>query len=650
MNFNKVLDEIILTANIDTSSNYKVIEAKQDIIEEVRKFIFSWKGLGLYTEDATKERARLFMDSPTNTSLANYLNANLNDENIVSNKLLNRFTYEIETNGLKPSLIKYNNTISDNLEEKQLYNSIAELIIEDKPLPDWNGKPFSTKQLGQELITYAYVEGGVQQAIQFIKYIPVEYLSEVGLMQEGEFVSANTLLQRVNVKRNPNVFRDLLGFNPENPKESTFMKQYFQHSPEKATQYSEEKVKQSITFSADKKSFFLNEEEVPKFISIRNKTTDKLKQSKFNLYEHVGLGKYQKISVLGINGMNEYELGNRNVKSLLEKEVLPEPTKVTNANINLSNAGKDVSVIQTGQSPTQVLQSLILSSDPKLSRYKILAEILLPMVKDGTEVKVTDTLKELGVFSAGAYLAKSNTIYIDSSIKGDNVGVFIHELIHAMSLTELKKYYDLDEEGYYTKIKVDAPSHVVALDVVWNEFRKSVPNALILATKNKNRDMKNGIVTAWSVEEREIGYPALDIFEFMSVALESEEFQRKMSAIKYKNTDLSLWDKFKEVVTNILKTLNPNITSGSLAEAALSQALNFIEQESEIRKESAIFASLDQEDLGIPDISQKELDELFAEGEENVPKNASIDSEETGPADEALAPSKLVEDPFNQNC
>ena len=650
MNFNKVLDEIILTANIDTSSNYKVIEAKQDIIEDVRKFIFSWKGLGLYTEDATKERARLFMDSPTNTSLANYLNANLNDENIVSNKLLNRFTYEIETNGLKPSLIKYNNTISDNLEEKQLYNSIAELIIEDKPLPDWNGKPFSTKQLGQELITYAYVEGGVQQAVQFIKYIPVEYLSEVGLMQEGEFVSANTLLQRVNVKRNPNVFRDLLGFNPENPKESTFMKQYFQHSPEKATQYSEEKVKQSITFSPDKKSFILNEEGAPKFISIRNKTTDKLKQAKFNLYEHVGLGKYQKISVLGINGMNEYELGNRNVKSLLEKEVLPEPIKVTNANINLSNAGKDVSVIQTGQSPTQVLQSLILSSDPKLSRYKILAEILLPMVKDGTEVKVTDTLKELGVFSAGAYLAKSNTIYIDSSIKGDNVGVFIHELIHAMSLTELKKYYDLDEEGYYTKIKVDAPSHVVALNVVWNEFRKSVPNALILATKNKNRDMKNGIVTAWSVEEREIGYPALDIFEFMSVALESEEFQRKMSAIKYKNTDLSLWDKFKEVVTNILKTLNPNITSGSLAEAALNQALNFIEQESEIRKESAIFASLDQEDLGIPDISQKELDELFAEGEENVPKNASIDSEETGPADEALAPSILIEDPFNQNC
>jgi len=157
-------------------------------------------------------------------------------------------------------------------------------------------------------------------------------------------------------------------------------------------------------------------------------------------------------------------------------------------------------------------------------------------------------------------------------------------------------------------------------------------------------------VTAWSTEEREIGYPALDIFEFMSVALESEEFQRKMSAIKYKNTDISLWDKFKEVVTNILKTLNPNIVPGSLAEAALNQALNFIEQESEIRKESAIFASLDQEDLGVPEISQKELDELFAEGEENLPKNASIDSEETGPADEALAPSKLVEDPFNQNC
>jgi hypothetical protein len=703
-NFNRVLNQIILLGGIDANNNYKVIEAKQDIIEEVRKFIFSWKGLGVFTESATEERKRLFMDSTTNTSLANYLNTNLNHENIISNKLLNRFTYEIETNGAKPSIIKYNNTISDNLEEKQLYNSIAELIIEDRPLPDWNGKPFSTKQLGQELITYAYVEGGVQQAVQFIKYIPVEYLSEVGVMQEGQFVSANTMLQRINVKRNPNVFKDLLGLDFDKPENSAFIKQYFQHSPEKARQFDEK----LMTFSADKKSFYLNSEETPKFISTRNKTKDKTKQAKFNLFEHVGLGKYEKVSVLGINGMNEYELGNRNVKSLLEKEVLPDPTPVTNANINLSNTNKSIDAVQTGKNPTQILQSIALSTDPKLARYKVIAEVLLPMIKPGLEVKIVDTLKELGVFSGGAY--SGNTIYIDKSIK-DKEGIFIHELIHALSLTELKKYYQQDEQGFYTKLNEDAPAHVVALNIVWSEFRKNLPNALVESAKNKALDMKAGKITSWTTEERELGYAALDIFEFMSVALESEEFQKKMSAIKYKNTDITLWDKFKEVVSNILRTLNPNIAPGSLAEASLNQALNFIAEENEIQKENAIFASLDVKDLGVPDISQKELDELFAEGQidtndnliEDLRKeeqqelkkafpntaeingkieksslttkedkakfdeiydkfdklitpllqqedNLNIDSESTGPAEEALVPIKTIEDPFNQNC
>lgn len=644
MNFNRVLDQIILEGKIDATNTYKVIEAKQEIIEEARKFLFSWKGLGLFTENATEERRRLFMDTPTNTSLANYLNANSNHENIVSNKLLNRFTYEIETTGNKPSIIKYNNTISDNLEEKQLYNSIAELIIEDRPLPDLNGKPFSTRQLGQELITYAYVEGGVQQAVQFIKYVPVEYLSEIGIKQGNEFVSANTLLQRINVKRNPNVFKDLLGFDSDNVGEAAFIKQYFQHSPEKARQFG----KELMTFSEDKNTLFLNSEETPKFISVKNKTTEKTKQSRFSLYENVGLGKYQKISVLGINGMNEYELGNRNVKSLLEKETLPEPTPVTNAKVTLATANKDISIIKTGDSPAQVLQSLIVSTNPELNRYKAIAESLLPMVSEGTQIKVVDTLKELGVFSAGAYVSQSNTVFIEASIK-DNVGVFIHELVHAMSLKELTKYYEADDQGFFTILKDDAPSHVVALNVVWNEFRKSIPNALVESARTKTLAMKAGEITSWTTEERELGYAALDIFEFMSVALESEVFQKRMSEIKYKNTDLSLWDKFKEVVTNILKTLNPNITPGSLAEASLNQALNFIASENEIQKENAIFASIDATDLGIPDISQEELDALFAEAEENAPDKSNIDSEPEGPAEEALAPRQALKnlDPFD---
>ena len=231
-----------------------------------------------------------------------YLNNNFTNPAIIINKLLNRFTYEVETNGANPSIIKYNNTISDNLDEKYLYNSLAEMIINPKELPDWNGKPFNTKMLAQELITYAYVEGGVQEAVQFIKYVPVEYLSEVGIGTGENFVSAATLLQRVNTKRNPEVFTRLLGKSDKefNVEQSAFVKQYFQHNPSKAVKLD---TKKYPVFGQEE--FFYNEEKKPKFL-VATTRAGKSKQEKNSLFQHVGLGKYVRIDVLGVNGMNEY--------------------------------------------------------------------------------------------------------------------------------------------------------------------------------------------------------------------------------------------------------------------------------------------------------------------------------------------------------
>jgi hypothetical protein len=300
-----IINSIMKISGNENASKYKTIDTTLSILKEVKKYIYSWKGLGLYTESTFNERKRLFISNGTNTSLAEYLNTNSKLPELSSNKLLNRFSYELEFDG-RPSLIKYNNTISDNLEEKYLYNSLAELMIEDKPLPEWNGRSFSTRQLAQELITYAYLEGGVQQAIQFIKYVPVEYLSQVGVKTPQGFVSAASMFQKINTKRDPAVFNRLLGVPSETSVEtSAFIKQYFQHNPDQAPSYSEEFRKEKFAFDKTGDSFILNAEETPKFISVRNKTKSKLKQDKFSLYEHIGSNTYKRVSVLGAHGMNE---------------------------------------------------------------------------------------------------------------------------------------------------------------------------------------------------------------------------------------------------------------------------------------------------------------------------------------------------------
>ena len=626
--------ESILDFSSDVS-DFKKIEIQLEVIEEIKKFIFSWKGLGIYTETASKERARLFMDTGSNTSLAMYLNNNFTNPAIINNKLLNRFTYEVETNGANPSIIKYNNTISDNLDEKYLYNSLAEMIINPKELPDWNGKPFNTKMLAQELITYAYVEGGVQEAIQFIKYVPVEYLSEVGIGTGENFVSAATLLQRVNTKRNPEVFTRLLGKSDKefNVEQSAFVKQYFQHNPSKAVKLD---TKKYPVFGQEE--FFYNEEKKPKFLVATTKS-GKSKQEKNSLFQHVGLGKYVRIDVLGVNGMNEYDAGTNNAKTILSSvEVKPSTNTTSNAIIVNSKgevATSNQEIVQTGKGLADTLTDIANSSDPKLANHKVVAKLLLPLVGNlGTKV-VVEKGDILGKTASGMFHESSNTIYVSTSYSTNPAATFIHELVHALSFTEIKKYYQADSKGFYTILKSDAPAHVVALNDVWKAYRDTISEADMNAVEQKTLKMRAGENTIWTEEELNMLYPAMDIAEFLSVVLESESFQKRLAETPYKGGPISILEAFKKAIEQLISYLNPALEGDNLAKASLSEALNFITSELEIKESNRIFAEASNSDLGL--------------GNENLPE---LPPDDVDFSDGAMMPASVMipEDPVNKNC
>jgi hypothetical protein len=640
-----IISTIMQISGNAEASKYKTIEKTLSIIKEVKKYMYSWQGLGLYTGSAFEERKRLFMSNGLNTSLAEYLNTYSKSEELVGNKLLSKFTYEVERDG-RPSLIKYNNTISDNLEEKYLYNSLAELIIEDKPLPDWNGKPFSTKQLAQNLVNYAYLEGGVQQAIQFIKYIPVEYLDQVGINTPQGFLSAATVLQRISVKRDPAVFNKLLGTPSEtNVEKSPFIRQYFQHNPDQATSYSEDVMSASFGFeNASKETFILNLEETPKYISIRNKTKSKLKQDKFSLYEHIGNNKYKRIGVLGIHGMNEYQAGVTSaVNSVMEKSI-PTPIQQESGTpqksqgpLNTFNKAFDASLgtVQNNTSATDTLKAIVNSSNSKSARYKALAKALLPFASVNTKVSISTTEAVFGVGADGAYVADTDTIIVDSKLaKEKREGVFIHELVHALTLKDLKKYYEMDTEGFYTILKSGAPSHVRQLDAVWKLYIDNTDPVLREKAKQKTLDLRAKRPVIFTTQEREIGYPSVDIFEFLAVAIESEKFQKYLNSIVLPGGQ-TLLDKFIEAIKTILTEIGVEIKKGSLAEKSLNEILNFIQVESEIKKENDIFASIDidinqmeQEFFERAQMEQDTVEQAFKE-DIDLSDNDSSEAEES---------------------
>lgn len=632
-----IIDSIMKISGNEDASKYKTIDTTLSILKEVKKYVYSWKGLGLYTESTFEERKRLFISNGTNTSLAEYLNSNAKLPELNSNKLLNKFSYELEFDG-RPSLIKYNNTISDNLEEKYLYNSLAELMLEDKPLPEWNGKPFSTKQLAQELITYSYLEGGVQQAIQFIKYVPVEYLSQVGVRTPQGFVSAASMLQKINTKRDPAVFNRLLGTPSETTVESSpFVRQYFQHNPDQATSYTEEERKEKFAFDNTGDTFILNSEETPKFISFRNRTSSKLKQDKFSLYEHVGSNTYKRLSVLGAHGMNEYQAGvTTSVNSVMEKKapaaVVQSTGTVqkTNNPVNTFNSVFDAGLgsVQNNSSAADVLKSIANSSTTKSARYKALANALLPFASVNSKVIVGDPKTVLGISSAGVYDPNTDSIVINNNLSSEKKeGVFIHELVHALTLKDLKKYYEMDADGFYTVLKEGAPEHVKQLDEVWKLYIENTPPEIREAAKQKTLGLRAKKPVIFSTQEREIGYPSVDIFEFLAVAMESEDFQRHLSSIQLPGGQ-TLLDKFMETIKTILTELGVEVKKGSLAEKSLNDILNFMQVEAEMKEESATFATVDlntdalEQELYERSLMEQEFETNIESEENSTPEDA----------------------------
>lgn len=603
-NFNAVVQSIMKESNIETESNYKKAEIIQGIIKEVKKFIFSWDSLGLYDIDTQSERKRLFIDSPSNTSLAHYLHQHADQvPELKQNKLLQKFTYEVEFNGM-PSVIKYNNTVSDNLEEKHLYVSIPELILKDRPLPPKNGKPYSTRDLGQELINYAFLEGGVQEAVQFVKYIPIEYLQEVGYNGKEGFISASSTLQRLNNKRFPTVFKSLLGYN-ESTYHSVFMEQFFQHNPDKVKTLSKEDMKVLDYLDEEKTQFTVSLpiEELPMFLVMKKKAKKgSIKNEKFDLYKKTGQNTYSKIDVLGVPGMNEYALGAKDLTSSVDKQNLKPTSEIRNTPvIGTPASGQIVPKFFSGMKPSSALTAILDTPNKYFSRYHAIAEIMSPYISDNTDFVITDNFKGIvGATANGVFRLEENRVYINKdAIVGTVDGgtkTVLHELLHSIQKEEMVKYmtYDINS-GIYT-INEDAPAHVVGVNNVFQAFRNSLDPKVLAAVEAKAQALRKKLPGQYSLQGKQeaIAYAGIDIFEFMAKVIEDKELQKYMSEISYEGTSQSLLDKFKEMFLKLVEAIMPEVKENTLAHGAITEVLNFMQVEKEIKVQSGTFVGASQ--------------------------------------------------------
>jgi hypothetical protein len=505
-------------------------------------------------------------DASGKDSLASYLKKTIGDNPVLSkNKLLQRLDFDVNTDG-KPSFIKFNSSASTVYDEDFLNNSLLDLMQRNVSLGNFNGQPYTSRMLAQDLISYSYLEGGVQEAIQFVKFAPLSYLDAKGFTQG---------MRDINFTSGFDVF----GMNPDNIDQlSTFAIQFAQNNPNLMPKLDSIVDKKKAIALARNPSFSASalDYNAPQIVSIKS-------GDNFLLYKKEG-NTYRQIPVAGTFGMAEYNNKPGAVKSLISPP-LPKVIKTEEALNPVSENTKVANEERYDLGQSNLRSSLTkISNDPNLPEsLTALASALLNSIDENTSFIVEDLTADR---AKGVYRRDVNQIGIDiKQAQGASdvelARTILKEAVHSVTDKELLKHVDINGQ-----LKTNnAPSHVLALVKLFNqvrglpEFQKALQNYKektqkeIAFTKEEARDFTS------------VYYGGYNILEFVEMILTQPEFQQEMAKIKTPSGN-SVLDLFKDFFAKLFKNLGMEFESDTIAAQAIENALIVIDEKGKVKKET----------------------------------------------------------------
>ena len=581
-------DELMGIMNLSEASESKKVEKKQLILKEVKKFLNTFAAHGNIFENNTaqEERNRLFFDSKVDNklSLASYIQKLMKLPYFANNRFLQTFEYEISTVPGKPSIIKFNNAAAGNFDESYLNNALLQLMEANIALPSFNGETYNTRMLAQDIVTYSLLEGGVQEVIQFSKFIPLSYLKEMGFIDQ---------LNKINFDRGKGGIFGLTGesdISDENYRPSVFAIQFAQHNAASLPKIDNiikgldeaAKAKMAKTETLKISDFKTKALFYPPFIALRI-------NSDYVVWMKDG-NTYKKISTLGILGMSEYDpyLGGP-VKSLIKSrkkfinKPKTNPTKPTTQQI--SQATKTVNKERYGlgiDTIQEVIKNMI--ADKTVSKDLIkLAQAILPFVKSDVKIIVANEGEQV---SKAKYNFRTNTITMSAETaqehKNELIRVFLKEAVHSITDGELLKYVDRD--GVLTT-KQQLPQHVSNLLTIYRAAKSGlekkygadgIQKVIDKIKQQKNAKTKEEIdaakeKAALTGTEARVLYGVTDLLEFVEMMMTEPEFQKEMSEISYGSGTKNLRDKFFQFLKQMFDALGINVDGESITANAIEE-------------------------------------------------------------------------------
>ena len=613
--FNSIFDELMPLISKSEASDAKKVEKKTMVIKEIKKFLNSYAASETLFDNvnAQAERERLFYDrvSTGKVSLVSYIKElKKSNSSLASNKLIERLELIADIQG-GPSSINFNNTSAGFYDEDGINNGLLELMELNLNLPSFNGEPYTSRKLAQDLITFAYLEGGVQEATQFVKFVPLAYLSKMGFSLRLSSIDFDSIGAY-----------SVFGMSPGGDADSKFITQFAQHNPSIMPKLDNiipgiKNFMEEFETNLDKfdigdifkdiayqgmfpEEYYeeqgFTEEEIKKF---ENTLSNKImnapisdfvalrKDGEYFLWKKQG-NTYVKVPVVN-SGMSEYDSSVKQITPLsaepmvtenpIQEQPLSTPSdesKVTNELRFGLNSGKSLTDIVTEISNSTAIQDKYLVD---------LAKQLLSAIDPSTSITVGD------IKTRGKYKRAENAIIISASqaknaTDTELARTILKELMHSITDNELSKHVYRDDEGVYQFKTNNAPAHIQVLIRLFNQVAKIPEFETALVAIREKLKIK-GQEQALTKEENRIYYGAYDVYEFVEMMMTQPEFQQEMAKIKT-NSGKSVLDLFKDFLGKLFNQLGINFESGTIASEAIENILILVDEKGRLKKEPVV--------------------------------------------------------------
>jgi len=572
----------------------------KDFFRTIKKQI-STSSVNLFTGETLKEaRTRLLFDRGVdNISLANII-SKLKADNILNNPFINRLTYNINPVTL-PSLIKYEASKEEGVNERNIYASFISMLFDTKPLGTFNGVEYTAQKIAEDLILYEIVNGGVQGSKNFLKYIPISYLKV-----KGHYSNTSNNVNKIT--RN-------------------IIEQRIQHNPREVYNRSIEGLIESkqVTITGDTNTLYNKTEAIKsKYVSVKNPKAI----NNFDLYKKVDEVTYKKIATLGSTDFDEYNfnleegieakslisLNNPTLVNVVEiptsvpeiesvKPVIIEDAYIAfvKGDMNVEEYFKLEDTTNTAESFAFILNKIV--SKSKNPVHKVWAKEMLTNLDKITDYTfiINNSFNNQGLHSAKRKQIIINATKHDTTLEFEET--FLEELTHAFTNKALQD----SNNGVVLRLKAVQKEAFAEVKKVY-EAKGLDADKMLLDMSNK---VKNG--QPLTEDERQIFYPFYDIDEFAGNLFKSKKLQEILN-IKETNQDRTIIERILDTIVDMFNSIGFDIKRGSLLEYALTDILTLINTP---KPSAEIKAELNKNSPLIRDISSIETKHRLVDDEGN---------------------------------